>query len=114
MPPYLLCRKRHPYPSDGFHARNPHGLELYRPVSQTILNLGLDAGVVHTPRYHAIGLAVGLAVVLLLYHFSLAVQTRAPQWRAAARAFPDPHGRRGHLSVRHDRLTKQKSSKIVC
>ncbi len=55
---------------------DPHGLELYRPVSQTIWALAWAAGGgFHPALFHAIGLAVGLAVVLLLYHFLLAVQT---------------------------------------
>lgn len=54
----------------------PHGLELYRPVSETLWALAWAAGGgSHPALFHAIGLALGLAVVLLLYHFLLAVQT---------------------------------------
>jgi protein O-mannosyl-transferase len=55
---------------------DPRGLELYRPVSQTIWALAWAAGGgLHPALFHAIGLVVGVAVVLLLYHFLLAVQT---------------------------------------
>jgi hypothetical protein len=54
---------------------DPHGLELYRPVSQTLWALTWAAGGgSHPALFHAIGLLVGVAVVLLLYHFFLAVQ----------------------------------------
>ena len=52
------------------------GLELYRPGSQTVWALIWAAGGgSHPAVFHAIGLALGLAAVLLLYHFLLAVQT---------------------------------------
>jgi len=54
---------------------DPHGLELYRPVSQTLWAVTWAAGGgSHPALFHAIGLALGVAVVLLLYHFLLAVQ----------------------------------------
>ena len=52
------------------------GLELYRPFSQTVWALTWAAGGgAHPALFHALGLAVGLAVVLLLYRFLLAVET---------------------------------------
>ena len=52
------------------------GLELYRPISQTVWALAWAAGgSSHPAVFHAIGLAVGLAVVLLLYRFLLADET---------------------------------------
>jgi hypothetical protein len=54
---------------------DPHGIELYRPVSQTLWALTWAAGGgSHPGLFHGIGLAVGVAVVLLLYHFFIAVQ----------------------------------------
>ena len=51
-------------------------LELYRPVSQSLWALAWTmGGGTHPAFFHAIGLALGLAVVLLLYRFLLAVQT---------------------------------------
>jgi hypothetical protein len=55
----------------------PHGLELYRPVSQTLWALAWAAGGGSPALFHAICLALGLAVVFLLYHFLLAVGTPA-------------------------------------
>lgn len=52
------------------------GLELYRPVAQTLWALAWAAGGgSHPAVFHAIGLALGLAVVLLLYRLLLAVRT---------------------------------------
>jgi protein O-mannosyl-transferase len=52
------------------------GQELYRPVVKTLWALAWAAGGgVHPAIYHAIGLAFGLAVVLLLYRFLLEVAT---------------------------------------
>jgi tetratricopeptide (TPR) repeat protein len=52
------------------------GLQLYRPVSQTIWALAWAAGGgTHPVLFHALGLAAGVAVVLLLYRFLLAVKT---------------------------------------
>ena len=52
------------------------GLELYRPVAQTIWALLWAAGGgSHPAVFHAMGLAFGLAVVLLLYRFLLMVDT---------------------------------------
>jgi len=52
------------------------GLELYRPVAQTVWALAWAAGGgAHPAVFHAIGLALGLAVVLLLYRLLLAVRT---------------------------------------
>ena len=52
------------------------GLELYRPVSQTVWALIWSAGGGTYPAvYHLFCLAAGLAVVLLLYRFLLAVET---------------------------------------
>jgi|HubBroStandDraft_6_1064221.scaffolds.fasta_scaffold28580_3 tetratricopeptide (TPR) repeat protein len=54
---------------------DPHGIELYRPVSQTLWALTWAAGGgSHPALFHGIGLLVGVAVVLLLYHFFLAVE----------------------------------------
>src|SRR5580658_2280703 len=54
---------------------DPRGLELYRPVSQTLWAVTWAAGGgSHPALFHGIGLALGVAVVLLLYHFFLAVQ----------------------------------------
>jgi len=61
--------------SSGYWPDN-RGLELYRPVSQTVWALTWAAGGdSHPALFHAIGLALGLAVVLLLYHFLLGVET---------------------------------------
>lgn len=50
------------------------GQELYRPVSETLWALLWSVGGgAHPWLYHAMGLAAGLAVVLLLYRFFLAV-----------------------------------------
>lgn len=55
---------------------DPRGQELYRPVSQTLWALAWAAGGgSHPAIFHAIGLAIGLAVVLLLYRFLLVVET---------------------------------------
>src|ERR1700731_4495142 len=44
---------------------DPHGIELYRPVSQTLWALTWAAGGgSHPALFHAIGLALGVAVVL--------------------------------------------------
>jgi hypothetical protein len=52
------------------------GLELYRPVAQTVWALLWAAGGGSHPwLFHAMGLALGLAVVLLLYRLLLTVQT---------------------------------------
>jgi tetratricopeptide (TPR) repeat protein len=52
------------------------GLELYRPVAETVWALVWAAGGgSHPALFHAIGLALGLAVVLLLYRLLLAVGT---------------------------------------
>jgi tetratricopeptide (TPR) repeat protein len=52
------------------------GLELYRPVAQTVWALLWAAGGGHHPAiFHAFGLAVGLAAVLLLYRLLLQVRT---------------------------------------
>jgi tetratricopeptide (TPR) repeat protein len=52
------------------------GLELYRPLSETIWALlWAVGGGSHPALFHALGLALGAAVVLLLYRFLLAVQT---------------------------------------
>ena len=52
------------------------GLGLYRPVSQTLWALVWTlGGGAHPALYHAVGLTLGLAVVLLLYRFLLTVQT---------------------------------------
>src|SRR5208282_5307648 len=51
------------------------GQELYRPVSETLWALVWSAGGgAHPALYHAVGLALGLAVVLLLYRFFLAIE----------------------------------------
>jgi protein O-mannosyl-transferase len=51
------------------------GLELYRPVAQTVWALLWAAGGgAHPAIFHAMGLALGLAVVLLLYRFLLTVE----------------------------------------
>ena len=51
------------------------GLELYRPVAQTVWALTWASGGSSRPAlFHAIGLALGAAVVLLLYRFLLAVR----------------------------------------
>jgi protein O-mannosyl-transferase len=53
-----------------------HGLELYRPVAQTVWALvWAVGGGSHPALFHALGLALGLAVVLLFYRFLLAVET---------------------------------------
>jgi len=52
------------------------GQGLYRPVSQTLWALTWAAGGgSHPALFHAVGLALGLAVVLLLHRFLLDVQT---------------------------------------
>ena len=52
------------------------GLELYRPVAQTIWALIWAAGGgSHPAIFHALNLALGLAVVLLLYRLLLLVET---------------------------------------
>ncbi|HUB80062.1 MAG TPA: tetratricopeptide repeat protein [Bryobacteraceae bacterium] len=52
------------------------GLELYRPVAQTVWALLWAAGgSSHAAIFHALGLALGLAVVLLLYRLLLRVKT---------------------------------------
>jgi tetratricopeptide (TPR) repeat protein len=52
------------------------GLELYRPVAQTVWALTwASGGSTHPALFHAIGLALGMAVVLLLYRLLLTVQT---------------------------------------
>jgi tetratricopeptide (TPR) repeat protein len=51
------------------------GLELYRPMAQTVWALLWAAGGgSHPGLFHAFGLAAGLAAVLLLYRFLLAVE----------------------------------------
>lgn len=51
------------------------GLELYRPVAQTLWALiWASGGGSHPALFHAIGLALGAAVVLLLYRLLLAVE----------------------------------------
>jgi protein O-mannosyl-transferase len=55
---------------------DPRGQELYRPISKTLWALLWSAGGGSHPwLYHAVGLALGLAVVLLLYRFLLEVDT---------------------------------------
>ena len=52
------------------------GLELYRPVAQTVWALLWAAGGGNHPAlFHAFGLAIGLAAVLLLYRLLLDVRT---------------------------------------
>jgi len=52
------------------------GLELYRPVAQTVWALLWAAGGgAHPALFHAVALGFGLAVVLLLYRFLLTVGT---------------------------------------
>jgi len=52
------------------------GQGLYRPVSQTLWALAWAVGGgSHPSLFHAVGLALGLAVVLLLYRFLLDAQT---------------------------------------
>jgi len=52
------------------------GLELYRPVAQTLWALTWAAGGgTHPALFHAIGLMLALAVVLLLYRLLLVVET---------------------------------------
>ncbi len=52
------------------------GLELYRPVAQTLWALTWAAGgSTHPVIFHAIGLMLALAVVLLLYRLLLTVET---------------------------------------
>src|ERR1700693_3363744 len=54
---------------------DPHGLELYRPVSETLWAVTWAAGGgSHPALFHGIGLALGVAVVLLLYPFFLPAQ----------------------------------------
>ena len=55
---------------------NNHGIDLYRPVTQTVWALIWAAGGgKHPALFHAFGLALGLAVVLLLYYLLLLVRT---------------------------------------
>jgi protein O-mannosyl-transferase len=51
------------------------GQGLYRPVAQTVWALTWSAGSGHPWLFHAVGLLLGLAVVFLLYHFLLIVET---------------------------------------
>ncbi|HUJ39709.1 MAG TPA: tetratricopeptide repeat protein [Candidatus Acidoferrales bacterium] len=55
---------------------DPRGQELYRPVVKTLwaLEWAIGGGS-HPAIYHAVGLALGLAVVLVLYRFLLEVAT---------------------------------------
>ena len=55
---------------------DPRGQELYRPVVKTLwaLEWAIGGGS-HPAVYHAVGLALGLAAVLLLYRFLLEVAT---------------------------------------
>lgn len=54
----------------------PRGLDLYRPVSRTLWAVIWAAGGnAHPALFHGAGLALGLAVVLLLYQLLLIVQT---------------------------------------
>ena len=48
-----------------------------RPVSQTLWALTSAGGGSHRALFHGIGLASGVAVVLLLYYFFLAAQVPA-------------------------------------
>lgn len=50
------------------------GLELYRPVAQTVWALLWAAGNGSPALFHTVGLALGLAAVLLLYRLFLAAQ----------------------------------------
>jgi protein O-mannosyl-transferase len=53
-----------------------HGLQLYRPVTQATWALVWTiGGGKHPAVFHAMGLGLGLAVVLLLYYFLLEVRT---------------------------------------
>jgi tetratricopeptide (TPR) repeat protein len=53
------------------------GLELYRPVTQTVWAFAWAAGGgAHPALFHAIGLALGCAVAILLYRLLLTVETR--------------------------------------
>ncbi len=53
------------------------GLELYRPVAQTVWALIWAAGGnSHPAVFHAFGLALGFTAVLLLYRLLLAIATR--------------------------------------
>ncbi len=54
---------------------NRRGLQLYRPVTQSVWALLWTLAGNHPVLFHALGLGLGLAVVLLLYRFFLAVQT---------------------------------------
>jgi len=55
---------------------DPRGQELYRPVSKTLwATLWAVGGGNHPWMYHLVGLALGLAVVLLLHRFLLAVDS---------------------------------------
>lgn len=52
------------------------GLQLYRPVTQVVWALAWGVGGGRHPAlFHALGLALGAAVALLLYYFLLEVQT---------------------------------------
>lgn len=65
----------------------PRGQELYRPVAETVWALAWRAGGGHPVVFHAIGLALGLAVVLLVHRFLLAVKTPARVAFVAAALF---------------------------
>src|SRR5271168_1142649 len=54
---------------------DPRGQELYRPISKTLWAVLWAAGGGHAWVFHAAGLALGLAVVLLLYRFLLELET---------------------------------------
>ena len=55
---------------------DPRGQELFRPVSKTLWALlWAIGGGTHPAIYHVAGLVLGLAVVLLVYRFLLAVET---------------------------------------
>jgi tetratricopeptide (TPR) repeat protein len=55
---------------------DPRGQELYRPISKSLWALiWAMGGGVHAALYHAFGLVLGVAVVLLLYRFLLEVET---------------------------------------
>ena len=55
---------------------DPRGQELYRPISKTLWAiLWSTGGGEHPWLYHAVGLGLGLAVVLLLYRFLLEIHT---------------------------------------
>jgi tetratricopeptide (TPR) repeat protein len=54
---------------------DPRGQELYRPISKTLWAVLWAVGGGRPWVYHAVGLALGLAVVLLLYRFLLELET---------------------------------------